>query len=414
MDQPLTAAGPLDVPSGESPAEKAVPRLRWQYKLFWLVFLLEFLNPFYDFLYYIANINIVYLFKLPLLSLVGICALYHFQHRLLLTFESKLFLVFGAIAFLMGILVNRRFDSHLLTHIYTAVMPVLAMSFGGHFARDFDARAKAFLSRIMTAAFYLSSAAVLLYLYFYYVSEQIGYFGFGSLLPFVAAFLLAKRLYLKYLIALVLVVFSGKRASTISILGVTVFYLLPRFAMRRKFRFSPKRILAGLLIAAVAYVSFQYLQSNGYLRRFEQLAAYDFSDDTAMFLASGGRWTEMQGVAQRLGDSVLPWMFGAGMGAHFTVNIPLPFPYTEEMHYAHFSPMGYVLVYGVVFTALLYFNIFRTVLKRLAFRRTFFYLAFVSLFAASFFGATLFVDPKPWFFYGVVKSLLRVRHTTPL
>lgn len=413
MDHALTAAGSLAVPGGAAPAERTAP-LRWQYKLFWLVFLVEFINPFYDFLYYIANVNIVFLFKIPLLAMVGICAVHHLQHRLLLTFESKLFLLFGAVALVTGIVVNRHFDSHMLTHIYTAVMPVLAISFGGHFARDFDARAKAFLSRIMTAAFYLSSIAVLLYLYFYYVSEQIGYFGFGSLLPFVAAFLLAKRRYLKYLIALVLVVFSGKRASTISILGVTVLYLLPRFNIRRQLRLSPKRLVAGFVIVAVAYLSFQYLQSNGYLRRFEQLGAYDFSDDTAMFVASGGRWTEMQGVARRLGDGLLPWMFGAGMGAHFTVNIPLPFPYTEEMHYVHFSPMGYVLVYGAIFTVLLYASIFRTILRRLAFRQTFFFLAFASLFAGSFFGATLFVDPKPWFFFGVVKSLLRVRHTTPL
>lgn len=411
MDEALTATGSLDEPVT---AERAAARLRWQYKLFWLVFLAEFVNPFYDFLYYIANIDIVFLFKIPLLALVAICGVFHLQYRLIVTGETLLFIVFGTFALVYGAIVNARFDSHFLTHMYTAVMPVLAMSFGGHFARDFDRRAKIFLSRVMTAAFYLSSTAVVLYLYFYYASEQIGYFGFGSLLPFVAAFLLAQRRFLKYLIALVLVIFSGKRASTISILGVTALYLLPRLGLRRLLRFKPRRILLGLVIASVAYVSFQYLQEHGYLRRFEQLASYDFSDDRAMFIASGGRWTEMQGVARRLGDNPLAWMFGAGMGAHFIVNIPIPFPYTEEMHYAHFSPMGYVLVYGAIFTVLLYFSMFRAVLKRLAFRHTFFFLAFVSLFAASFFGATLFVDPKPWFFYGVVKSLVQVRHTTPL
>ena len=397
------------------PAAQVRPRaLRWQYKLFWLVFLLEFLNPFYDFLYYIANINIVFLFKIPLLLLVAISGVYHLQHGLIITTESRIFIVFGAIALMKGVILNQRFDSHFLTHIYTAAMPVLAISFGAHFARDFDARARAFLSRILTAAFYLSSIAVLFYLYFYYVSESIGYFGYGSHLPLIAAFLLPQRKYFKYVFALALVAFSGKRATTIALLGVTALYLFPNFSLGGFFRLRPRRLVVALLIAGAGYLSFQYLAEHGYLRRFAALANYDFSDDTAMFLASGGRWTELQGVARRLGDDLGAWIFGAGMGAHYFVNIPLPSPYREEMHYAHFSPVGYVLVYGVVFTVLLYASMFRTIVRRLVFRRTFFYLAFASLFASSFFGATLFVDPKPWFFYGVLTSLGRVKHVRPL
>lgn len=375
------------------------------YKIFWIFVLSSFISPYFDFPYYMYDIKwVAHLFKIPLMGLVFVTVIFHLRHKLIFGYESKLFVIFGSFSFLYGICVNQKVDSILLSHIYTAVMPIFAMSFGVHFAKEFNEHTKKFVFRIMNMLFYLTLISLLLYYYFYYIAETFGYFGYGSGMPFVAAFLLTQRKYFKYLLGLVLVVLSAKRAAIVAILLVMLFHVYDKMF----YFFNPRRIVFVVLVLISIWYGFFYAKDHEIFRRFEY--TYDLQDEQSIVLATGGRWLEIVRIKDYFEENPIKWIIGAGMGGQYLTEQTIGLPDLAPQHYAHFSPASYVFLYGVPFTILLYTSLLKIMLKGIRFTDSFFYLGFIVLFVTSFFGSTLFIDPKIWFFFGVVKFLLRSKN----
>lgn len=384
--------------------------MKWYFKLYFLLFFISSLSIYYDFFYYINNFDIVFLFKIPLLGLFLIALVFHsLKLKIYLSTESLLLLFFGMFSLCYGLFINQNFNSALITHIYTMVMPIVSISLGEYFSKNFNDDAKKFICNIFDALFYLTVIALLMYYYFHYVTGTFGYYGFGTPMPIIAAFLLSQKKYLKFSIGLVLVVLSGKRSTLITTLLVLVFHLYSQFSFSFLIRsfFRPKRIILFFLIIAVTVAGFQYAKNKSYFKRFETTLNYDLKDQDRMFLASGGRWTELICIAKYFGNDKVKWILGEGMGGQYPCYSSFGSRNMELMHYAHFSPISYLFVYGLLFTILLYLSFFRNIFVSLIkFPSNYFFLAFIALFSASFFGSTLFIDPMSWFYLGILKYLL--------
>lgn len=388
----------------------ALPGAGTYLRLFWLLVLVEFGVPFLDFPYYIYDVYIP-VGKLCSIGMFGVCLAYHVKGPLVLPGVSLLFLVFGAWSLVYGLVV-RGVNDPFVSHLYAMVMPVAAISAGAGFARRYGPDERRFLRRVLLAGVWMSIVSVAAYLYLHHVTGSIAYFGFGSHLGFLVAYLLADRRFATYLLGLVAVVLSGKRSTTIVYVLATAAYAAP-VSIRRLARVPRLRTvaLATLLAVAGAFAA-QYLYQINYFRRFETTLRFDLRDERSMFQATSGRWHEVVGIGKALNEQPIYWVLGKGMGAEYTVE-PLATREIEVRHYSHFSPFGYLLVFGGVFTALLYGGLLRTLVAKRRYRRRFFYLGWLSLFAASFFGAILFTDPKVWFLYGAVHSMVDVGDAPP-
>jgi hypothetical protein len=313
-----------------------------------------------------------------------------------------LFAVGGFFALVRGLLVNDGVVAVVASHFYTAVMPIVVISFGQYFARDFNEHLRATLIRMMRWLFYLVLGMLVAYFYLYHIAGVWSYYGFGTGMSFVAIYMLAHKKYMRFLLGFVLDLLSGKRS------GVLVATLVAAVNLRKEFpRFNIKRVLGVIVLSLSGYFGFMYADSEDYFRRYKVMFEFDMGDSIAIFYATGGRLTEVMSILDYMAENSVRWFIGGGMGAQYLFDDPRV-GFTQQLsHYAHFTPMGYVFVYGLPFAALLYIGIFRRILKGAMYSGNFFYLGFLVLFFGSFFGATLFVDPRVWFFLGIVTFLVK-------
>lgn len=379
------------------------------YIIFLVLFLLATLSPYYDFPYYIYGVRTLqHFFKIPLIGMFLIGLFFHFFKKPILSYESLLFIAFGSFSLGMGIFKNHEKDSAMLSHLFTAIMPVVFISFGIHFAKNFDSKLRKCTLTTLRIATVMVFVALALYIYFYHIRGVFGYYGFGTPIPLIMAFLLSQGSYLACLIGFVLAIYSGKRSSLVVIIFLILIFVIKKTYshFRRKGFFVQKKwILIAIPLALFCWKGFQFAEERNYFRRFKMMTQLNFSNELSLFYATGGRLTESISVAKYFENNPVQWITGAGMGARYPLIDPRYDTPVEEFHYVHFSPMSYVFLYGLPFTLLLYYGFARSLYKAAKNFENFFYLAFLALFIGSFFGSKLFTDPKVWFFYGVVKFM---------
>ena len=152
---------------------------------------------------------------------------------------------------------------------------------------------------------------------------------------------------------------------------------------------------------------FMNIDTFEFLRRFAFLRDVDLDDGVSIMLATGGRATEVISIIEWIDGDIVKCLLGSGIGASYDYIDPRLQFSVEKLHYAHFSPFSYILVYGSIFTFLLYCAFFYRLYSGLIYKNNYFYLSFAFLFFSSFFGSILFVNPMPWFFLGVVIEMIK-------
>lgn len=379
--------------------------MRRLYDLFFVVLFVSYLTPLLDYPLYILGIDIVALSKLPMIALFGICCVFHVWRRLILTRETVLFLVFGAFALVWGFVEYGLRNRVFFSHAFAIGMPVLAVSFGYHAASDNPEEGEARLGRLMRGLFPIAVLMVLGFLFFYYVVGTWSYYGYGTPIALVGAYFLSRHAHGRWLVCLVLDFLTGKRATVVA----SLFTALVLFAKNpKRIRLTLATPFAMVVLVAAAIYSARLAVDLDLLRRFAILLEFDASDALAIFAATGGRLTEVLSIAEYLNDYPVRWLVGSGAGAQYVFEDWRPgFP-AELMHYAHFSPMGYVFLLGLPFTLLLYASVVLRLTKASLPAAGGPYALFVFQFMVSFFGAIMFVDPRLWVFFGLF--LARQRH----
>jgi hypothetical protein len=370
-------------------------------RLFFFIFFLSFLSPVLDFPLYLAQIDIVGVSKLPLLSLFLLAVVFHLRHALKISSESVLFALGGAVSLVVGFAEGQFTRSAFFTHFYAALMPIFAMSYGRYFCVSCGGELRRCFYRLMEKIFYLQLVILLFYFYFYYIEGSWSYFGFGTGVGLGALYMLSARRTLLFSIGFMFDLLSGKRSGVIAVAAVIAWSVLNRRGNQRWI------IGASSLALFFAAVSLQRSEMLGDIfRRFELISQLTFDDAETLFIATGGRFSEVASIIGFLEEEPYRWIVGSGMGAQYLFFDPREGFEPELFHYAHFSPFGYVFLFGVPFTVVFYCLLISRVYSGRFLIGDFFYLGFLFFIATSFFGSNLFIDPRIWIFYGFVIQLI--------
>ncbi|MDW7669665.1 MAG: hypothetical protein SCJ93_12635, partial [Bacillota bacterium] len=210
-----------------------------------------------------------------------------------------------------------------------------------------------------------------------------------------------------FLSGLILVILSGKRASLVMVLFAFLIYIYDLYrnkAKDRKFFKKTKRIILTSMVFVSAIIGYLWNYTR-YLNRFKLVLKFDFSNQYAMYIATGGRSEEIFRVLEYLNEKPLRYLIGSGFGAKVEVADNF------FRHYSHFSPLAYVLIFGVLFSFLIYLLFFSKLLSRVNINHPLYFskLVFAGLFASSFLGAVVLNDVNFWVFYGMTIFLIHDR-----
>ena len=374
------------------------------FKFFWYLYLVDIIfTGGFKILDYVLGTQLLVLFKIPLLISFTAILIFHVKNKLIFNKVSKLFLIFGSFSLIYGVIANiDTLDLKILPNIYTFFMPIFAISFGIHFAINFDLKNRKLVGKVMKYGLYISIVIVSLYLFFHYITGQIPYFGFGNELHFIGIYFLTNKQVSVYLICLFLVVASGKRSTILNISLASMIYFRNYFSISK----SLKSLFSTSLVLIILFFSFNWALNNGAFRRFEESLKFDITDSRSTFIATSGRWQEIEGVVKHLNKNSYKWLIGSGLGDKYLYeDFIYGFSRTELKHYAHFTPIGYTFLYGLIFTSLLYYYIFSYFLKNFReYHKNFYFISFCIMFFAAFFGSQLFTSHMPWFFLGIISQ----------
>lgn len=370
------------------------------FKLFWSVYLLEFIIPLSLLLHYVFGYTFDLLIKIPAIIYFLIVVVYHFKKGIILTPISLLFLVATIFSFTYGIISGNKLDGKFFSHIYFSVIPILGISFGYHFANSYSDILKLFFYRIINIAFLITCFILLIYFYLHFISGLVPYWGFGTDMHLLIPFILLQGKTSQVFVGIIFVILSGKRAILLNIFLEILMYFSKLFKSIT-FKSAPKFISVVLLFI----IGFLGAYNLGAFERFEATFQFDFDNEEAMMYATSGRWQEVTGIIDHHNSNIERWFLGAGFGGRYDWDVPLD-NYHELKHYAHFTPFAYIFLFGIPFTVILYSFFLYNIFKGRHYLSNPFMILFVVGVFSSFFGANLLIDIKIWIFYGIVYAII--------
>jgi len=337
-----------------------------------------------------------HLFKIPFIIIMIIITLFHLNYKVRMPFISQLFIFFGVLSLIHGVFTNP-ISKVTATHLYGAVMPILAISFGSYFIEHANIKTIKLLYRMLKYSFYLLSMLIVVY-FLLYLNGNIIYFGMATKVPYFTAYFLSVGSNIGFSASVVITLMTGKRAMISAILAQILFIYF-HLNEWKYLSILKRRLVLVLLIVVLVLIA---LATNT-LSRFQPFLNLDLFDKHAMYLATSGRSSEIFGILEYFSREEFSWFYGGGFGETYSYISEFSKGSVEvTQHYSHFSPFYYILVYGSIFTTLLYAAILKIFLKSLLMPSNLFSLIAIGMFAVSFLGASMLVDPQLWFFIGAL------------
>lgn len=361
------------------------------FRFYLCLIFLSFLIPILDFPLYLFNFDIVSYGKIPFVLMFFTSILYHLKFNFFFPSLSKLFLFSFFTATISSFYYDNIFSSAYFSHFYALIMPIFSISFGYHFFINYEKSTfiKNYFGRLINISFIFSMIFTFLYIYFYFITNQWGYFGFATSMPLFFGYILInnpKQAFFGFFLNL----FTGKRSGIL----ITLFFLIKRL----KFQLMLKRPFWTILLVFIFICAFIKLNDLQLFNRFEMILDFDVKDSFSIFMATGGRFTEIISVLDHLNNYPFMYFSGSGIGGKYLFVDPRSTFPNELMHYTHFSPTFYLFLVGLPLTILIYTLIVKEI-KYIDKKEPITYV-FLSFFINSFFGSIMFVDPRFWFFFG--------------
>lgn len=375
------------------------------FKLFWILFFLDGLTPVFVMASYLGP-NISFLFKITKISLFVLTVVFHFNNKFLFNSLSRVFVFAAILTSLVGLININSWDEKIFSQMYSLLMPPLAISFGQHYFRENGTKLNPFIIKIFK--FYIPLNILLLFAYYFlhYSTGEIEYFGFQVGWQYISAYLAHTGRLLFFLIGIILVVLSGKRATLVT-------SILPFFAFIKLDNFKSKPfsyISIVIIVSLIGSYTITSLSNDGYFRRFEDTLNFDITNANATYVATSGRWQEVESATRHMNNKPYSWFVGTGIGDKYLFeakNVVFDVK-SEYKHYLHFTPMSYVFLFGLPLTLIIYFILFqKLIVGWWYYLSDFFYLCFLVSIIGGFFGANFTVDPVLWVFTGIVISLIK-------
>lgn len=318
--------------------------------------------------------------------------------------ETLLFYLFSIIPLAYGIH-EYGFKSETLSHIFAVILPILGIPFGYFLGENYKKdKSEYIFKKIMKISFFSNAIIVILF----QLSVTIGLSRYPAVAPtgliLSTIYYLSNKEWKYFLGGIVLVALSGKRASLVMVLFALLIFIYDLYRNKtkdRKFFKKTKRIIGASMVLVSAIIGYLWNYTR-YLNRFKLVLKFDFSDPYAMYIATGGRSEEIFRVLEYLNEKPLRYIIGSGFGAKVEVADNF------YRHYSHFSPLAYVLIFGLLFSILIYLLFFNKLLSKVNINHPLYFskLFFAGLFASSFLGAVVLNDVNFWIFYGMTIFLI--------
>lgn len=290
--------------------------------------------------------------------------------------------------------INKQFNFSFISHIYEFTMPILSISFakGIYIYAEQHKEIYENIDRILIFNSKIYILCSILFRFFY-ILGMTNYNAYGAPMPIYSLpylFFMNKDNRLRYGM-LMAIILSGKRAILVQALVVFSMYIF--FSKK-----DHKERLQNLIYISISVLGGIYFFRNTTLFNRILLTINNlFGESKDMYLATGGRNIEFDVISTYLNNNPINWIIGNGFG----INLYIDGVYR---HYSHFTPLGYTMVSGVIFTILLYvyivYSIIILLLKKT--KISILYMNYLVIFiVGSFFGATLFNEQKLWIIIGI-------------
>jgi hypothetical protein len=365
------------------------------FNVFWFFVFLKGFSGIYLLINYLLGVDIMFLFKIPIIGCTLIILFFHLFFKIYINFIFYLFLFFFILSMLMAIYFANPITFRTFSHLYTIFICVFGFSFGYFFAKNYDKVLDLQVKKYMILLFIVSLFVLLIYFYFHFISSKIDYFGFDTELPTSLLFFLGQGQYAFFLLGILLILFSGKRAPLISILVIGLIILIKKFNFNKV-----KNMFIIVFISLFIFTGIFYAYSSGFLWRFQNVASVDLSNEDSYFVATSGRSSEFIGIFNHMNAQPIRWFLGSGLGGTYYIDLVKGDNVAHYQHYTHLSLLSFTFLFGLPFTILLILYIGKLLLRNFKFYSNKYYLGLVLFFTSSLFGAGMFIDPIFWFFLG--------------
>lgn len=180
-------------------------------------------------------------------------------------------------------------------------------------------------------------------------------------------------------------------AAIIILLGI---YIIGK----KSYRNVKTHLFMGIILICVCVVLSQY--STIFARILTTIEGF-FGDGT-LYAATGGRDVEIEHIVQYINTNKIMWLTGIGFGGQVWVG-------NVYRHYSHFTPLGYIMTGGVMFSFIIYgkliwlviTNFSKGIRKELKNIDIPFVMLLLFVVATSLLGPNLFSNAIYWFFIGI-------------
>lgn len=376
-----------------------IKRMQRYFRLFFALMVLEAIfTPLAIMAAYLTGSNLFFNFpKFPLILMFLLVVFFALNFKLKLNFTSVVFLIIFPFSFFYGGGTNEM-SKPFFSHIYGVVMPIFCVSFGMFFAHYSTDKTREQIFTLFNKSYKYLVFIILSYFALYKVGI-INYFGMSTYTAYFVALFSSVNNLVGAFFALVLTLFTGKRAILLGGLIILIVYL---FFSKESGKQSAKLKFMKVGIIFILPLSIVVAWQMGVLNRFENTINVDASDERSLYMATGGRSLEIYTIVSHINNEKI-WLTGGGFGETYLLPELDDLGTVRKMHYSHMSPLYLTLVYGMPFMFIIYTYFFYIVIKGLMSKKiNFFYLSFVMLFSTAFAGSVIFVDPKFWVFLGCV------------
>lgn len=379
-----------------------------QFKAYWFCVFLKAFSGVLLLFNYLVGIDIVFLFKIPLIVSSVIILFYHVKRTFFFGFIAALFSVYILLGTGVAIYYGNWPSTKTLTHLYTIFISMFGVSFGYYFARHYNSNIDAAVRKYMKWLFFVSTVILLIYYYGHYFTRKIEYFGFDTELPTSSVFFAGQGQISLFIITILLIILSGKRSPLISVLVIVLIFLI-----KADFK-KIKNLFSALFLLLIISFSLVFAHRSGLLWRFESVVTVDIKDEDSFYNATSGRSSEFMGILNHMNADSKRWYIGSGLGGSYYIDINRGDYEGRYQHYTHLSLLSFVFLFGIPFVILLVAYIFFLVVKNFQYYKNKYYLGMIVTFVSSLFGAGMFVDSIFWVFLGINAYMRTASKESPI
>lgn len=266
---------------------------------------------------------------------------------------SILFLIYVFIGAIVGLAFGN-LNSKFVTQLFEYLIPILMIGFSRTILDSIqgDQKLKQKLERIVLLNSYLYIVCTVLFRIMYRMGFMYwnAYTSWACLFLIPYLFFATDRTWLGFALCGAGVL-SGGRSTLVRTVAILLFYY---FTSKRPLK---KKLKETVLMATGVIIAIVLMQRTNYFERILLTINTLLLDNPDLNLATGGRTVEIERIVPLMNSRPISWVIGNGFGVYQTTS------YGSIRGFAHFMPMTYTMISGIIFTVVLYLSLLLHSLK---------------------------------------------------